>query len=243
MPATKRTKNQSISDIQDLDLQPGFEQLQIRYVLVSQALEWELDGNPKKHNLHKIADSILCNGFRDPPAFDASLNGGKGGLVFGNGRTEALGWMESQGRNPPRGIAVTVDGRWAMPILFGVDAKSEAAAKRFSLDHNLLTMAGGEFTALDMSRMFESEPYLEMLQELADINELPLMVDGDDLDLLLNPEGSDLDNGTEPSGVNDSGINYQSKYAVAVECINEVEQQAVYERLTSEGLKCKVLVL
>lgn len=182
MPARK---NQSISEPPELELQPGFEQLQIRYVLVSQAMTWELQGNPKKHDLQKIADSITENGFRDAPAFDANLNGGKGGLVFGNGRTEALAWMEDQGRSVPRGIALTKDGQWAMPILFGIDARSEAAARRFSLDHNLLTMAGGEYTAVDMSRMFETESYLDMLQGLTELDQLPLLVDADDLNLLL----------------------------------------------------------
>lgn len=218
MPARK---NQSSSGLPELELQSGFEQLQIRYVLVSQAMTWELQGNPKKHDLQKIADSITENGFRDAPAFDAKLNGGKGGLVFGNGRTEALAWMEGQGRSVPRGIALTKDEHWAMPILFGVDARSEAAARRFSLDHNLLTMAGGEYTAVDMGRMFESGPYLDMLQGLAELDQLPLMVDNEDLSLLLELDGKEEPPNFEPVGIEEQGRLDQKKPIVCPHCGEE----------------------
>ena len=38
------------------------------------------------------------------------------------------------------------------------------------------------------------------------------------------------------------GINYQEKYAILVECVNEQEQQRFFEKLTGEGYACKVLV-
>ena len=41
---------------------------------------------------------------------------------------------------------------------------------------------------------------------------------------------------------NDEGINYQSQYGVIVMCGNETEQQAVFEKLTDEGLTCKIVV-
>lgn len=40
----------------------------------------------------------------------------------------------------------------------------------------------------------------------------------------------------------DEGINYQSQYGVIVMCGNETEQQAVFEKLTDEGLTCKIVV-
>lgn len=47
-------------------------------------------------------------------------------------------------------------------------------------------MAGGNFTAVDMSRMWEQGAYSGYLEDLAKQDSLPLTVDGDDLDLLLS---------------------------------------------------------
>ena len=38
-----------------------------------------------------------------------------------------------------------------------------------------------------------------------------------------------------------SGFEYEQKYGFIVTCRDELEQQAVYERLTGEGLECKVV--
>lgn len=169
------------------------ELLTLDYIEVSKAilLEVLLENNPKEHDLQLIAESIKINGFVDPPKWDGTLNGGKGGLVFGNGRTEALVWMKEQGWDLPRGVGLTKDGNWAIPVIFGVDAKSEAAAKKLCIDHNNLTMAGGSFTALDMSRMYDQEKYLAMLGSLGEEGDMPLTVDEDDLGLLVKLYGSD----------------------------------------------------
>jgi hypothetical protein len=53
------------------------------------------------------------------------------------------------------------------------------------IDHNNLTMAGGEFTALDMSRMYNMEDYLKLLEGLRVEDDLPETVDADDLALLF----------------------------------------------------------
>lgn len=165
------------------------ELLTLDYVSLDDAVL--LDGNPKQHDLQLIAESIKANGFVDPPKWDGTLNGGEGGLVFGNGRTEALAWMKAQGWDLPRGIGLTKDGNWAIPVIFGVDAQSEAAAKRLCIDHNNLTLAGGSFTALDMSRMYDQQAYLLMLGSLAEEGDMPLTVDDDDLSLLVKLYGSD----------------------------------------------------
>lgn len=258
--------------------------LQLRYILVDDLVL--LEGNPKLHDIGKIADSITENGFRDPIAWDVTLNGGKGGIVEGNGRAETLKYMQDQGRDLPRGIAKTSGGRWAVPVLFGVDSRSEQAAKRYSLDHNSLVLAGGNFTALDMSRLYDQEMYVGFLESLAKTGDLPLTVDGEDLDLLVGllgegwegakgdggteqierspsgagtgatpkgegaegeegegAEGEEGDLGGEPTGLHDKGIPYVSKYAVAVECDGEENQEKTYNHLTALGYTCKVLTL
>ena len=40
----------------------------------------------------------------------------------------------------------------------------------------------------------------------------------------------------------DAGIDYQEKFAIIVECADEADQQAAFERLDSMGFTCKVLV-
>ena len=51
--------------------------------------------------------------------------------------------MRQEGKEAPRGIAVLEDGEWVVPIIFGVDAASKAAAVAFAIDHNNLTLLGG----------------------------------------------------------------------------------------------------
>lgn len=163
--------------------------LRIEYVPLSQVRRW--DRNPKKHDIGALVTAIERYGFVDPPKFDPTLNNGEGGLVYGNGRDEALEWMKAQKKKLPRGIAVSGD-EWCMPIVFGVDAASQTVAEALAIDHNNLTMAGGEYTAVDMLRMWTGD-YTDILKGLAKSDELPLTVDGDDLDLLLRLDGTPFD--------------------------------------------------
>lgn len=174
----------------------------LKYVPISAARLW--DRNPKKHDLQKLVESIETHGFRDPPAYELTLDG----FVEGNGRTEALQWMARHGRPRPRGVAVDVQtGEWCMPIIFGVDALSRQAAERYGIDHNNLVLAGGAFTPVEIARNWEPA-YLDILRELGDAGQLPVSVDGDDLDAILADAGVDghegrdapLDEGQEPRG-------------------------------------------
>ncbi len=188
------------------------DRLRLEYIPLSQAVLW--DKNPKAHDIGGIVESIRRYGFKDPPKFEPALNGGRGGFAEGNGRTIALRMMRQQGEQPPRGIAVTENGEWAIPVLFGVDAESEAAAQAYAIDHNNLTMAGGEFAAWDMARMWD-DSYTDLLQELAAEDWLPVSVDGDDLDALLaNVVGADAPE--DPGPQVDRAAELQEKWQVAL---------------------------
>ena len=182
-----------------MEEQMAANELRLEYVPLDQVALW--DSNPKKHDIGSIAESIKRHGFKDPPKFEPELNGGKGGIVEGNGRLKTLQTMKRQGADLPRGLR-EVDDEWAVPVLFGVDATSEKAAEAYAVDHNNLTMAGGDFTAWDMSRMWDEDAYIAVLEGLAEVDELPVSLDGDDLDglLMVWEEPPDLDDLAEEYG-------------------------------------------
>lgn len=144
----------------------------------------QLENNPKLHAIAKIADSIKRHKFRDPLAWDRNLNKGKGGIVEGNGRLEALLLLKSKGEPAPEGILTTVEGDWAIPILFGLDADSEAEAIAYSLDHNSLVLPEGA-TAQEVASLYSVQGYLEQLRHLEGEGELPQSVSIDDYKALI----------------------------------------------------------
>jgi hypothetical protein len=216
--------------------------LQQVYVPVSWAYARLFSKNPKKHDIGAICQSIIRNGFRDPPAFDINLKsnvaGEEGAIAYGNGRIEALYYLEKDGFNSLtglrpdeapgltevelvlgadgiyrpggkgeavrvpfiQGLAIGEAGEWLMPVVFGADAQSRAQAEAFVIDHNNLTMAGGEFTALDMSRMYNMEDYLKLLEGLRVEDDLPETVDADDLALLFEAMAGAFDGAGDDGG-------------------------------------------
>lgn len=155
------------------------EKLDLRYIPLSQACRW--DANPKKHNIPALIKSIETHGFGDPPKFDAMLNS----LVYGNGRTEALECMRKEGKTPPRGIAALENGDWAVPVIFGVDAKSKAAAVAFAIDHNNLTLLGGDLGFTDLLAIWDEAGLQKVLAEVPDAGALLASLDAGDVAALL----------------------------------------------------------
>lgn len=155
------------------------ELLRLEYIPLAQATRW--DANPKKHDLDALARSIGIYGFGDPPKYDAKL----GSLVYGNGRTEALERMHAAGCPAPRGIAVLEDGRWALPVIFGVDAESKAAAVAFGVDHNNLTLLGSDFGFTDLVRLWDEEGLQRILADTPDAADLLVTFNSEDIDSLL----------------------------------------------------------
>ena len=156
------------------------ELLRLEYVPLDLAMLW--DDNKKIHDTGQLIASIERYGFKDPPKYEPHLNDGRGGIVEGNGRFEALAQMRRDGFPAPRGVAV-IDSQWLVPVLFGVDAASEAAATAYGIDHNNLTLAGSLFGAVQIAALW-NDGYVEQLQRLAGDNLLPVSVAQDDLALL-----------------------------------------------------------
>jgi hypothetical protein len=159
------------------------ERLQVRYVPLDTLALW--DRNPKKHDPAQLATSIRRYGFKDPPKFEPSLNGGRGGIVEGNGRAEVLRAMKEAGEDPPRGIGVDAEGAWAVPILFGVDARSRQEAEAYGVDHNALTLGGSGLGVEDLLRLFDEEALEGLLRDAPDAGELLVSLSGADVDALL----------------------------------------------------------
>lgn len=160
----------------------------IVWVRVSDAVERLWEENPKEHDIGALTRSLQRYGLQELPIFDPillAINGARGAIKAGNGRIEALDMMEKAGAELPRGLATTAAGEWAIPVITGVDAASENMARAYAIDSNNLVMAGGTFTALDMARMWNNDGYKAILKSLADAQELPETVDGDDLDMLM----------------------------------------------------------
>jgi hypothetical protein len=77
---------------------------------------------------------------------------------------------------------------------------------------------------------------------LADFDLSLLGWEDQEIGAMLDPES--LDRGdASPTGADDQGKEYQQKYAVAVECSNEAEQETVYEKLNGEGYACRLLTV
>ena len=177
------------------------EVLQLYYIPVTQAILW--DSNAKLHSIPAIIDSIKEYGFRDPPSWDEKL----GGIIEGNGRVTALTQMYKAGGKPPRGIPTLKEtGEWCVPIIFGLDAVNKSNAVRYAIDHNNLTMAGGDFTAYDMSRMWNHDGYHEILAAIREegtplasmnLNEIGLFLDGFEFDPIEDMTGNADDDGDE----------------------------------------------
>ena len=182
------------------------EQLELRNVPLSQAQRW--DSNPKLHDLDRLIVSIETHGFGDPPKFDATL----GALVYGNGRTEALERMRQEGKEPPRGIAVLEDGEWAVPVIFGVDAESKAAAVAFAVDHNNLTLLGGDLGFADVLQIWDETGLQSVLEDTPGASELLASLDSQDVDaLMIGPDFA-------PVSADDQSRLDQKKLATCPEC-------------------------
>lgn len=167
--------------------------LSLRYIPISRA---ELfDSNAKLHNIDQIIQSIARYGFKSACKWEGTLNDGRGGIVAGNGRVEALRVMEERGDELPIGIAQDETGEWCVPVLFGVEAESEAIARAYALDDNNLTLLGGDLALADLKKLYNQELLMSELEKLAQSGDLPVTFDNDfvenSLELLTGNDSTD----------------------------------------------------
>ncbi len=206
----------------DVDTLAG-QLLSLRYVTLDQALAWRWDANPKRHDLDALAASIRRYGFRDPSLYDATL----GGIPAGNGRLEALDLLRRNSEDAPRGVGLDADGAWCVPLVFGADAASRAAAEAFGVAHNNLTVVG--FSPAETVRLWQEADYLALLKRLAADDELPVTVDADDLaDLLdLFQEDPAVEAAEDPGADLDHAEELQQQWGTARGQLWEIPSQTV----------------
>lgn len=154
------------------------EELAVEYRPLSEVVRWER--NPKRHDLEVLVESFQAYGFKDPIKHEPLLNGGSGGIIEGNGRSHALEMMRDLGMEAPRGVKVE-GGEWMVPVLLGVDARSEREAESYGVDHNAIGLLGtplsvdelypeGALQDLDIETLVEFE--LDSLEGIPDEAEM-----------------------------------------------------------------------
>jgi hypothetical protein len=204
----------------------------IVWIRVQDAAKLLWSENPKLHSIGDLVQSIEKHGFQELPRYDINLpnaSGDAGAIKAGNGRIETLAAMERDGMSLPRGLAQDkLTQAWVMPILVGTDADSLNAARAYAIDSNNLTMSGGDFTAFDFQRLWNSDQYVDMLKVLATDGQLPISVTGEDLDLFLSGLQVDIGDVTDTE---DKGMGVIYGFRVEVgngmmleEVVSEVRQ-------------------
>jgi len=159
--------------------------LTVEYWPLSRVVKKRWTRNAKLHDIGKLCESIERYGFRDPIGYDATLDA----FAEGNGRAEALTALMARGPVkgkpwPPRGIQNGSGSEWQVPILVGVDARTKYEAEAYALDHNNLTISGGDFSALDMARMWDAN-LNQVLLDLAANDTFSVVMDSDTVDALI----------------------------------------------------------
>lgn len=186
--------------------------LKIQYVPLGELQRW--NRNPKQHDLGAIIASIERYGFRDAPIYDETLDA----IVAGNGRVTALVAMKEEERPAPDGIVVRKkDGEWLVPVQFGINAESPEVAEAFGVDHNNLTVMGGETGFEDVVRLYDQNALAELLAGRADEFEMPVSFDHQDLDSLIH--GLRAVQNEQTGG---GGIDAAARYDDAVELAEEM---------------------
>ncbi|WP_167163037.1 ParB N-terminal domain-containing protein [Streptomyces sp. MBT27] len=110
-------------------------------------------GNPKRHEIERIIESIESHGFLDQPVADERT----GRIIGGHGRREALIEMQSRGMRLPDGLLLDDDGGWLIPVQRGWSSRNDLEAKAVIIKLNRLTEAAG----------WDPRPLAEYLEELA----------------------------------------------------------------------------
>lgn len=180
--------------------------------------------NPKEHDEGAIGASVGRFGYVEPAVIDERT----GRLVAGHGRVKTLRGMKADGQSPPEGVKVA-DGDWMVPVLRGVEFRSDEDAEGYLIASNRTTELGG----------WDNVDLAEMLGDLAAADALEgVGWDAEDVDRLLRDAANDFGSA---EGLDESG-DLREGYQVLVELSNESEQAGLLQELAERGYACRSLI-
>ncbi|OGD26888.1 MAG: hypothetical protein A2V57_01185 [Candidatus Aminicenantes bacterium RBG_19FT_COMBO_65_30] len=191
--------------------------------------------NPKRHDVPRIARSIVRFGFTTPGLRDERT----GRIVVGHGRVEALIALrddpallarlrtecESTATGPPAGVMVGDDGDWLVPLVVGWESRDDAEAAAYLVADNRHTELGG----------WDHGELASLLDDIGD----PALVDviGWDLDDLAEPldtvDGMPGDDAGDPTPTDPT-------LEVVVTCRDELDRDDLMRRLSGEGYRVRI---
>lgn len=170
--------------------------------------------NSRTHSDEQVAQ--IAASIREFGFTNPVLVDDQGGIVAGHGRV----------------LAAKQIGMDTVPTIC-VGWLSEKQRRAYVIADNQLALNAGWDDAVLAS---------ELDDLLAEDFDLQLIgFDPETLDDILAGANNDSAAGAEPAETS-AGINYQEKFAVLVDCKNESDQRRVFDKLTTDGLSCKVLV-
>jgi ParB-like chromosome segregation protein Spo0J len=189
-------------------------------IKAAQAIEhWPLDRlvpyerNARTHSAEQVAEIVAS--IKDFGFTNPILVDGNDGIIAGHGRLKAA-----------RELAMAT-----VPVVV-LDHLTPIQRRAYVLADNKLALNAG----WDDSLLAEEITALH----LEDFDLSVLGWSDTELASILDPDG--IDDGLPP-GADDPGKDYEQKYAVAVECTDEAEQERVYEDLTARGMTCRLLTV
>lgn len=199
-------------------------QLHIEYMALSDLLTRLDEANPKDHDLGALHTSMDKFGYVEIPV----LNETTGKLIAGHGRIETLMQKKQAHMNAPERIEVRADD-WYVPVQRGVAFKTDSEARAYLVASNRLTILGG----------WNESALAELLEGLRSEEEALMHAAGysdEDLEALLHDLGRTIN-------ADVSELQYQSRYAIIIDCSDENEQLRLLQKLTDEGIKCRALIV
>jgi hypothetical protein len=184
----------------------------IEYVVLDAVTE--ADRNAKAHNVEGVVASMEAFGHIEPQIIDDRTNK----LVAGHGRLKALRAMREAGHPAPRGVVVTDEGVWTVPVVHGWASENDDEAHAAGITLNQQTIAGGWDIA-------------ELDSMLADARKMY-----DDAVLGFEPFSTEA----EERDVSPQ-LNVSQSWSIVIACEDEAHQTALLERFITDGLSAKAV--
>lgn len=202
----------------------GSTTLRIEYMPLTDLITRLDEANPKDHDLGALHTSMDKFGYVEIPV----LNETTGKLIAGHGRIETLMQKKQSHMPAPERIEVRADD-WYVPVQRGVAFKTDSEARAYLVASNRLTILGG----------WNESALAELLEGLRSEEEALMHAAGysdEDLEALLHDLGRTIN-------ADVSELQYQSRYAIIIDCSDENEQLRLLQKLTDEGIKCRALIV